>query len=93
MPLRALRVRRVTVALAAVACVVGRSALAGDTGIQRAPAFDAKQLTTLPTADWITNGGTLFNQRYSPLKSLNKDNVSGLKALWRSGMGSALEPG
>ena len=93
MPLRALRVRRVTLALAATACVAGRCALAGDAGIQRAPAFDAKQLTTLPTADWITNGGTLFNQRYSPLKSLNKDNVSGLKALWRSGMGSALEPG
>ncbi len=93
MPLRALRVRRVTVALAVVACAVGRNTLAGNTGIQRAPAFDANQLTTLPSGGWITNGGTLFNQRYSPLKSLNKDNVSGLKALWRSGMGSALEPG
>ena len=40
------------------------------------------------TTDWITNGGTLFNQRYSPLQLLNRDNVAGLKALWRTGMGS-----
>jgi alcohol dehydrogenase (cytochrome c) len=69
-------------------------AIAGDAaGIQRAPAFDAAELTAAPTTSWITNGGTLFNQRYSPLQSLNKENVGKLKALWRSGMGSALEPG
>jgi alcohol dehydrogenase (cytochrome c) len=62
-------------------------------GIRRAPAFDAAELTAAPTTSWITNGGTLFNQRYSPLQSLNKENVGKLKALWRSGMGSALEPG
>ncbi len=70
-----------------------RWARAADPEIKQAPAFDVKQLTTLPTTDWITNGGTLYNQRYSPLMLLNRDNVAGLKALWRTGMGSGLEPG
>jgi glucose dehydrogenase len=33
-------------------------------------AFTADQLTALPGENWITNGGTLFNQRYSPLDQL-----------------------
>jgi quinohemoprotein ethanol dehydrogenase len=58
-----------------------------------APAFSARDLVTLPREGWITNGGNLFNQRYSPLEILNRENVAGLKALWRTGMGSATEPG
>jgi quinohemoprotein ethanol dehydrogenase len=58
-----------------------------------APAFTAAQLTTLPKDGWITNGGTLFNQRYSPLTLLNRGNVGGLKALWRTGMGSGTGSG
>jgi quinohemoprotein ethanol dehydrogenase len=61
--------------------------------IAPAPAFDAKLLTSLPAQNWITNGGTLANQRYSPLTLLNRDNVAGLKGLWRTGMGSATDPG
>jgi quinohemoprotein ethanol dehydrogenase len=61
--------------------------------IKKSPAFDARQLTTLPTSSWITNGGTVFNQRYSPLTLLNRSNVAGLKALWRTGMGSGAGPG
>jgi glucose dehydrogenase len=53
-----------------------------------APAFTADQLLAAPTDNWITNGGGIFNQRYSPLKQINRDNVAGLKALWRTGMGS-----
>jgi glucose dehydrogenase len=53
-----------------------------------APAFSAQQLLAEPSSNWITNGGDLFNQRYSPLKQINRDNVAGLKALWRTGMGS-----
>src|SRR5689334_6170015 len=49
--------------------------------IKPAPAFKAAQLNALPTTQWITNGGTLFNQRYSPLTLLNRDNVRGLKGL------------
>ncbi|HEX7236159.1 MAG TPA: hypothetical protein VF405_04295, partial [Gammaproteobacteria bacterium] len=35
--------------------------------IATAPAFNARALTSYPTKDWITNGGNVFNQRYSPL--------------------------
>ena len=64
-----------------------------DPAIKPAPAFTAAQLDTLPTSQWITNGGTLFNQRYSPLTLLNRGNVAGLKGLWRTSMGSAPVPG
>ena len=50
-----------------------------------APAFTAKQLTALPHDSWITNGGNVFNQRYSPLTQINRDNVSRLKPSWRVG--------
>jgi alcohol dehydrogenase (cytochrome c) len=56
--------------------------------IARAPAFSAEQLTQLPQSDWITNGGNVFNQRYSPLVRINRDNVGELKALWRTSMAS-----
>jgi quinohemoprotein ethanol dehydrogenase len=61
--------------------------------IKPAPAFTASQLNTLPTSAWITNGGTLHNQRYSPLTLLNRENVSKLKGLWRTSMGSGAAPG
>jgi quinohemoprotein ethanol dehydrogenase len=61
--------------------------------IQPAPAFTAERLSTLPTDEWITNGGTLANQRYSPLTLLTPDNVAGLKGKWRTGMGSGASPG
>ena len=74
---------------AAVPCSAG----AADADIHKAPAFDAKQLTALPAADWFTNGGNIYNQRYSPLTLINRDNVAGLKALWRTSMGSGMQPG
>jgi quinohemoprotein ethanol dehydrogenase len=49
-----------------------------------APAFSAQQLLAPPTSDWLTNGGNLYNQRYSTLKAINRDNVKDLKALWRT---------
>jgi glucose dehydrogenase len=67
-----------------------RTALAQQSATPRislAPAFTAQQLLTPPTDNWITNGGSLYNQRYSPLKLINRDNVAGLKAHWRTGMG------
>ena len=33
---------------------------------------------------WITNGGNVYNQRYSPLARINKDNVATLKPAWRT---------
>jgi alcohol dehydrogenase (cytochrome c) len=82
--------------------LLASSGLAGGTGdgasgasseIKAAPAFTARELLTPPRESWITNGGTLYNQRYSPLTGLNRDNVKGLKALWRTGMGSGKDPG
>src|SRR5688572_12197402 len=56
-------------------------------GAQRlAPAFSARDLTALPTTGWITNGGNVYNQRYSPLTAINKSNVAGLKPKWRIGL-------
>jgi alcohol dehydrogenase (cytochrome c) len=45
-------------------------------------------LTALPRQHWITNGGNLFNQRYSPLEQINRDTIGELRALWRTSMGS-----
>jgi quinohemoprotein ethanol dehydrogenase len=80
------RIARGAMASALALGVAGhhRTAIAAE--ISASPAFTAGQLSTLPTTDWITNGGTLSNTRYSPLSLINRDNVAGLKAKWRSGM-------
>ena len=64
---------------------------AAKTEIGRSPAFKAAQLVALPTDGWLTNGGNLYNQRYSPLTQINRDNVRNLKAKWRASLrGSGL---
>ena len=52
--------------------------------IEPVPAFTAGDLMALPTSGWITNGGDLFNRRYSPLTQINRDNVADLRAVWRT---------
>src|SRR5580658_1395169 len=47
-----------------------------------APAFTAQQLSQPPVENWITNGGTLTNERYSPLKQIDASNVGQLKGVW-----------
>src|SRR5688572_19950627 len=59
--------------------------------ITPAPAFTIEQLSTPRQDGWITNGGTLSNQRYSPLDQINRDTVKNLKGVWRTGLNSALE--
>jgi alcohol dehydrogenase (cytochrome c) len=66
---------------------------ANDNAIKVAPAFKPAQLTALPADNWVTNGGNLYNQRYSPLTQINRDNVKQLKGLWRASMGSGAGPG
>jgi quinohemoprotein ethanol dehydrogenase len=82
---------------ASAAGVAGAAAVEGATpapaSIASAPRFTARELMALPREAWITNGGNLFNQRFSPLTLLNRDNVAGLRALWRTGMGSGAGPG
>lgn len=61
--------------------------------LQEVP-VDAHPLVRLPTDAWITNGGNLFNQRFSPLTEINRDNVADLKGVWQArlnGSGTALK--
>ena len=46
--------------------------------------FSAARLTAAPTTSWPTNGGNLYNQRYSPLTAINRANVAQLKGVWRT---------
>ena len=64
---------RTALALAGVACLV--------TLAQGRQTFD---LTAFPTSSWPTNGGDVYNRRYSPLMQINRDNVAQLKAVWRA---------
>jgi quinohemoprotein ethanol dehydrogenase len=75
-------------ALVIISLVVAFGVQAADRTLISAPPFSAAQLSSLPSTDWITNGGTLSNQRYSPLELINRGNVAGLKALWRTHLGS-----
>ena len=68
--------------------------LAQTGGIARVPALSAEQLVELPSRNWVTNGGNIYNQRYSTLDQINRDNIDGVKAVWRVSLnGSGMEPG
>lgn len=57
------------------------------------PAFTPEDLIAFPQESWVTNGGNLYNQRYSPLTQINRDNVGDLMAEWRVHMnGSGMQP-
>ncbi|HEY4215280.1 MAG TPA: PQQ-binding-like beta-propeller repeat protein [Steroidobacteraceae bacterium] len=61
--------------------------------ITPAPAFTAAQLNVPPTTSWPTNGGSLTNERFSPLTQINRNTIKDLKGVWRthldgSGMGA-----
>ncbi len=75
-----------TVTVATTPAATGPTAAAQ---ITPAPAFSEAQLAALPTDNWITNGGSLANQRYSPLDEISTDNVSKLKGVWMTHLGSA----
>ena len=75
-----------------ITCIAGvvalvqaqRAPVPAQRAIEPAPAFAGADLTSLPTTGWLTNGGDLFNRRYSPLTQINTDNVAGLRAVWRT---------
>ena len=74
-------------ALVAVAAGVAQSATSSKKAeIVPAPAFTASDLAS-PSSSWSTNGGSLMNQRYSPLTQINTGNVSKLKAIWETHVG------
>jgi quinohemoprotein ethanol dehydrogenase len=84
------RMPRVTSALIAgvVSAVVFTYAQAPPE-IRPAPAFAPRDLTAFPTTGWATNGGDLYNRHYSPLSQITRDNVSQLKAVWRTRLGGS----
>jgi len=76
----------------ALAAVLVTSALAQSKG-ESEHAFSAAKLAAPPTTGWPTNGGNLYNQRYSPLKAINRTNVAQLKGVWRARLqGSGTQP-
>ena len=76
---------------AAVAALLVVTGYAQNSG--RARDFSPAALTAPPTMGWPTNGGNLYNQRYSPLKTLTRDNVAQLKGVWRTRLrGSGTSP-
>ena len=60
------------------------------TTITAAPAFSTSDLAADPTDNWITNGGSLSNQRYSTLNEITTSNIAGLKGVWRTHLKSGL---
>jgi quinohemoprotein ethanol dehydrogenase len=55
--------------------------------------FSAAMLALSPTTSWPTNGGNLYNQRYSPLTAINRASVAQLKGVWRARLrGSGTAP-
>src|SRR5690606_19970223 len=53
-------------------------------GITPAPAYGAAQLNADPVNNWLTTGGSLSNERYSPLDAINRSNVGQLKLNWHT---------
>jgi len=52
--------------------------------LQPSSLFDGPPLTQPPAQAWLTNGGSWFNQRWSPLTEISRDNVADLKGVWRT---------
>src|SRR5436305_2053126 len=82
--------RRRLAAIAVVAAVIalavataGRGTGTKASSIPVAPAFTAKVLDAPAADDWLTNGGSITNQRYSTLDQIDKSNVGKLKLAWR----------
>ncbi|MET0213381.1 MAG: PQQ-binding-like beta-propeller repeat protein [Vicinamibacterales bacterium] len=83
------RITSVLVAVVASAAVLTYAQARVDGNITPAPPFAPRDLTAFPTTGWPTNGGDLYNRRYSPLSQINRDNVSQLKAVWRTRLGGS----
>jgi len=57
--------------------------------LRPAPAWKGDALVAPPTAGWPTNGGNWYNQRYSPLRAIDRSNVANLKGVWRTRLGGS----
>jgi quinohemoprotein ethanol dehydrogenase len=54
----------------------------------RSPTADELTKTRSGDQNWVTYGGSLYNQRYSTLDQVNTTNVKGLKGAWMTRLGS-----
>jgi quinohemoprotein ethanol dehydrogenase len=71
----------------------GVAANVGASSSAASPAFSAHELAAPPVGNWLKNGGALYNQNYSPLKQITRENVGTLKAVWQTHLdGSGLAP-
>jgi quinohemoprotein ethanol dehydrogenase len=83
---------RLVPALAFLTCAFLLSSEVAQVAEQR-DEFSSQALSILPRSGWLTNGGNLSNQRYSPLDRINRSNVGQLKGVWRTHLnGSGLGP-
>jgi len=79
--------------LAVGALLFCQASSASEPAIRKAPAFKPAELAAQPREGWLTNGGNLSNQRYSPLDQINKTNIASMKAVWRASLhGSGMSP-
>src|SRR4051794_430051 len=62
--------------------VIQTPAMASRSLITPAPAFSTGDLSKTAGDDWITNGGSTFNQRFSSLDEIDTSNVSQLRGVW-----------
>jgi quinohemoprotein ethanol dehydrogenase len=85
-------------AIAAVSIVAAIAAVACTSSSERAPSAPAATsaphpLVQPPVDTWATNGGDLYNRRYSPLTEINRGNVANLKGVWLAHLsGSGIGP-
>jgi alcohol dehydrogenase (cytochrome c) len=56
--------------------------LGGSLSAEGGSDFSSSDLLAHPKASWLTNGGNLYNQRFSPLEQINTENVHKLKGVW-----------
>src|SRR6202171_5114926 len=82
-------VQRFAAAAIAAVLLLPSSSLAQSQGPSfRSPTDQELAQTKNGGNDWITYGGALNNQRYSTLNQINTTNVSQLKGVWMSRLGS-----
>src|SRR5262245_9998353 len=72
------------VAALAVGALTHDGARAQDSPIAIAPAFTSGDLAKVAGTNWITNGGSTMNQRFSSLDQIDVANVSKLKGVFRT---------
>ncbi len=79
--------RRATIVgalLLVLALAIAATGCGGSSKSSTAPNFSASDLAETAGDDWVTNGGSTWNQRYSSLDEIDASNVGQLKGVWRT---------